>query len=318
MKSQRILHTFSPLHRSLRYAALAAFFVLGQACLQSTNATAQLIVAHRGASAAAPENTMRAFKLAWEQCADAVEADFHLTADKQIVCIHDKTTERVSGVVKNIADTTVDELLKLDVGRWKNAKFAGERMPTLTGILKSIPKDKIFFIEIKCGTEILPTLKSQVMESPLYPDQLRIISFHQEVIEQAKQLLPEISAYWLVDFQWDKEQRHWYPSLEKAIGIASRIGADGLDARVCKPVLEEKFARLCHQAGLSAHSWTVDDPIVARRLQELGFASITTNRPGLLQSALLQTSKTTASAKATSPNAETSTKEVKGVRVGVE
>src|SRR6056300_610029 len=78
-----------------------------------------LIVAHRGASYDAPENTLPAFELAWKQGADAVEGDFLLTGDGKIVCFHDKDTKRLTGQKMDISKTSFADLQKLDVGKWK-------------------------------------------------------------------------------------------------------------------------------------------------------------------------------------------------------
>ncbi|MDP6721144.1 MAG: glycerophosphodiester phosphodiesterase family protein, partial [Pirellulaceae bacterium] len=101
----------------------------------SDGARGQLIVAHRGASYDAPENTLAAFRLAWRQGADGIEGDFYLTKDGQIVCIHDADTKRTAGVSRQVAKSTLAELRELDVGRWKDEEFAGERMPTLQQVL---------------------------------------------------------------------------------------------------------------------------------------------------------------------------------------
>src|SRR5436190_9554723 len=93
------------------------------------------LVAHRGASADAPENTVAAIKLAWEQKADASEFDVYLTKDGKIVVIHDATTKRTAGEDKKVADTSLEDLRKLEVGKWKNPKFAGEKIPTLEEML---------------------------------------------------------------------------------------------------------------------------------------------------------------------------------------
>src|SRR5829696_4703105 len=79
-------------------------------------ADAQIIVAHRGASHDAPENTLAAFNLAWEQGADGVEADFYLTSDGNIICSHDPDTQRTAGVKHVISETPFAVLRKLDVG----------------------------------------------------------------------------------------------------------------------------------------------------------------------------------------------------------
>ena len=116
------------------------------------------IVAHRGASFDAPENTVAAIKLAWEQKADAAEFDVFLSKDGKIVVMHDPNTKRIGGVDRKVVDQTLAELRKLDVGRWKDARFAGERMPTLEEMLATVPAGKRVFIEVKCGPEIVPEL----------------------------------------------------------------------------------------------------------------------------------------------------------------
>ncbi len=118
-------------------------------CLQ-----AQVIVGHRGASFDAPENTIAAFKLAWEQQADGIEGDFYITKDKQVVCIHDADTKRTAGKKLVVAESTLTELRELEYGKWKDAKFAGEPIPTFEEVLKVVPSGKLFVIELKVGPDI--------------------------------------------------------------------------------------------------------------------------------------------------------------------
>ncbi len=110
----------------------------------AATADAQLIVAHRGASYDAPENTLAAFRLAWDQDADAIEGDFYVTKDQQIACIHDKTTKRVAPQQPelSIANSTLKELQKLDVGSWKHPQYTAERIPTLKEVLATVPEGK--------------------------------------------------------------------------------------------------------------------------------------------------------------------------------
>ncbi|MEM7392442.1 MAG: glycerophosphodiester phosphodiesterase family protein [Verrucomicrobiota bacterium] len=96
-----------------------------------------IVVAHRGASKDAPENTLPAFNLAWEQGADAIEGDFHLTADDKIVCIHDRDTEEVASVKKIVRQSTLAELKRLDVGSWKGKQWADTRIPTLAEVFEN-------------------------------------------------------------------------------------------------------------------------------------------------------------------------------------
>src|SRR4051812_19201695 len=109
------------------------------------------IIAHRGASHDAPENTLAAVRLAWAQHADAVEVDVHLTRDWRLAVIHDPDTRRTGDEVCVVADSTLAELQRLDVGQWKDPRFAGERIPTLEDVFGSVPDGKRTFVELKSG-----------------------------------------------------------------------------------------------------------------------------------------------------------------------
>src|SRR5262245_58707114 len=100
------------------------------------------IIAHRGSSFSAPENTLAAVRLGWRQGADAAEGDFRLTADGQIVCVHDKTFKRTAGIDHPVAEMTLAEIERLDAGSWKSPEFAGERVPTLDQLLATVPERK--------------------------------------------------------------------------------------------------------------------------------------------------------------------------------
>ncbi len=113
--------------RECRYPhfAFVSLVVLHVTLLVAMPVSGQLIVGHRGASHAAPENTLAAFDLAWQEGADGAEGDFRLTRDGRIVCIHDEDTERTAGKKLVVATTTLAELQQLDVGSWKDPRYAG-------------------------------------------------------------------------------------------------------------------------------------------------------------------------------------------------
>ena len=265
-------------------------YVFGFHCLFMASVVhAQLIVAHRGASFDAPENTCASSRLAWKRAADAIEGDFYLTRDQQIVCIHDPTTERVSNKNLPVAQSTLAELQALDVGSWKGLRFAGERMPSLRELLATIPKGKRIYIEIKCGPEIVPFLQRVVSESDLLPRQTIIISFNKNVIRAAKQMMPNRQAYWLVDFQEDNKSGKWSPTIDTIVSTAETIKADGVDVAGKVEVVNADFIARCRRAGLSVHVWTIDDSEIAARFQQIGVASITTNQPAKLRERLFRT-----------------------------
>ncbi|HEX9251237.1 MAG TPA: glycerophosphodiester phosphodiesterase family protein, partial [Ignavibacteriaceae bacterium] len=142
-----------------------------------TETNVPLIIAHRGESVEAPENTLSAINLAWERGADGVEIDVHLTRDNQIVVIHNSKTRIISGKSLSIKSQTLGKLKSFDVGRKIGDKWYAERIPTLDEVLSTVPPDKYLFIEIKCGLEIVPQLKQVFKQTKLDTNQIKIIGF---------------------------------------------------------------------------------------------------------------------------------------------
>jgi glycerophosphoryl diester phosphodiesterase len=176
---------------------LQSAFVFLVMCAASPATFGQLIIAHRGASHDAPENTLSAFKLAMEQGADGFETDFYLTSDGQIACFHDKDTERITGKKLLVVKTRLDELRALDVGSWKGPSWKGERIPTMDEALAAVPRDKKIFIELKSSVEIVGPMAKVIEASSLEPEQIVIISFHADAIADCKKKLPHLKALWL-------------------------------------------------------------------------------------------------------------------------
>lgn len=237
------------------------------------------IIAHRGASYDAPENTVASMKLAWDQNADVGELDVFLTKDGKIVVLHDANTRRTTGYDGRVADMTLEEIRKLDAGKWKGEKFAGEKIPTLEEILATVPPGKRLFIEIKCGPEIVPELDRVLRASGLKPEQTAIISFSAEVVAAVKKARPDLQAYWIVSLVGKK-------TAESLIAKARQVRADGLDLSANPAVLDKAFADQVKAAGLRLYVWTVNDPALARKMIEAGVEGITTDRPGWLREQL--------------------------------
>ena len=241
-----------------------------------------LVVAHRGASFDAPENTLPAFKLAWEQGADAIEGDFLLTKDGHIVCIHDKTTQRLAEQNLVVSESTLEQLKTLDVGSWKNEKFEGTRIPIISEVFATIPEGKKIFVEVKCGVEIIPPLIKVIKESNLGCEQIILICFKAEVVKSFKENLPDHKAFWLSGFKKDKNGA-WNPSIESVLAKIKTSKADGLDSQHSIP---NEFSKAVLDAGYEWHAWTINDVPTAKRLAKRGIYSITTDRPKLIASGL--------------------------------
>ncbi len=242
-----------------------------------------MIVAHRGASREAPENTIPAFKLAWKQGTDAIEGDFRLTKDGNIVCIHDGNTENVSNTNLVVREATLAELRKLDVGAHHGKAFKGTTIPTIAEVFSTIPEQKTIYIEIKCGVEIIPALLEEINKSGLNRSQIVVICFNKKVIQKLKTQSPELKASWLSGFKKDNSGKI-SPSLKTVLTTLEQIKADGFSSS--KDFIDEAFVETIIKKGYEYHVWTVDDARTAKRFQKWGAKSITTNIPDDIKNTL--------------------------------
>ncbi len=242
------------------------------------------VVGHRGASHDAPENTVAAAMLAWEQGADAVEVDVRLTADDRIVCLHDDTLRRTARVEGAVADLAFEKVRELDAGAWKDSAWKGERIPLLADVLRTVPEGKRIYVEIKCGPEIVPHLVGVLAETGTEPETVAIISFDEAVCIAVRKALPSHQVYLLSGFE-QADDGNVYPAIDELVETATRLGLDGLDLSRKGPITRESV-RAIHDAGLFLAVYTVNDGAEARRLRDAGVDAITTDRPGHIAGAL--------------------------------
>ncbi len=238
------------------------------------------IVAHRGASRDAPENTLTAVKLGWVQGADAVEIDVHLTADGEVAVIHDPTLMRTTGRNARVDETTLESIQKLDAGVWKGAAWRGERVPTLGQVLATVPKGRRLFIEMKAAEGLAPALQRAVAASAVEAERIVLISFDSVALREAKHALAGSRALFLADTpEGDPEK------LPGLIRFCHEEGFDGLGVSAGWPIDAALVERLRNE-NLELHVWTINDMRRARALADAGVASITTDRPGWLREKL--------------------------------
>lgn len=249
-----------------------------------------MITAHRGASHEAPENTLAAFHLAWEQAADAIEGDFRLSADGEIVCIHDADTKRTCGVQLVVAETPFSRLRGLDYGRWKGEAFSGEACPTLAEVLEAVPAGKLFFVELKTGPEIVEPLCRLLEKRHVERDSIVIIAFDEETVAACKKQLPDVKAHWLTGFkETAKGSGEWVPTAAAIAETVARCGADGVGLKGAREVVDEAFVTALAAGGVGEfHVWTIDEPDDARYFADLGAIGITTNKPAIIRNSLKQ------------------------------
>lgn len=237
---------------------------------------AQEIVAHRGASYIAPENTRAAVELGFELGAEAVEVDVYLTKDHKIIALHDRTTKRTGDADYDVAETDSQILRGLDVGSWKDQKYAGEKMPLLEELFEVVPQGRKLVIEVKSGPEILPYLEEIVSKSSI-KDQLVLISFNLDVVKEGKKRMPFMPVYWLLG------SFNQY-SIPEAVKIAEENNFTGLDVNY--NLVNPSFVKAMREADLEIYVYTVNDREVARILRDLKVDAITTDRPKWLREGL--------------------------------
>lgn len=230
-------------------------------------------IAHRGASFSAPENTVASAKLAWELGTDAVECDIYLSKDNRIMVIHDKDTKRTCSGKKNlsIVDSPSTLLRDLDAGIWKDEKYKGEKIPFLSEMIETVPEGKTLVVEIKCGNEVLLPLE-RWMEKCVKKEQIVFICFDWKTIIETKKTFPENKCYWLSSSK---------TGLHKKIREAAENGLDGVNLNYS--IIDEEIVKTAKENNLEVLAWTVDDPVVAKKLSDMGVTKITTNRPDWLK-----------------------------------
>ena len=222
-----------------------------------------LVIAHRGASAYRPENTLPAYALAVEQGADMIEIDLHRTRDGALVVTHDEVLAHLGGRGE-VADATLEEIRALDAG-------GGERMPTLPEVLDAFGARIPFNLEFKRGTGadypgIEEAVLREVQERDLLPATL-FSAFYDPVLARLRAQCPGARIGLLIS------RRAPHAVLERA----RRLGAEAIHPEA--PLVDAGLVADAHEAGLAVYPFTVDDPEAMRRLLALGVDGLFTNYP---------------------------------------
>ncbi|HEY3333033.1 MAG TPA: glycerophosphodiester phosphodiesterase family protein [Capsulimonadaceae bacterium] len=247
------------------------------------------LIAHRGESADAPENTMAAFRLAWERGCTAVETDVHVTSDGALICCHDGNTKRTTGVDCVVGDTPSSRLRELDAGVWKGGEWAGERLPLLTELLGALPAGTSCYVELKVDApstepQMVSRLAVDIASAGVAIEQLIVISFSAAAVAETKRQLPHCRAFYLSGSDSSavgNSDAFW----SRTIAAAKATEADGLDIEY-RAVTDASVVRRVHEAGLALAVWTVDGASEATRLSALGVDSLTSNRAAWMASQL--------------------------------
>ena len=242
------------------------------------------LTAHRGASYDAPENTLAAFTLAWEQNADGIEGDFYLSSDGHVVCIHDSTTARTGDTNLTVTTSTLAELKTVDVGSFKGSEWADERIPTLEEVIATIPAGKYIQIEIKVGVAIVEPIAQILEASSLSDDQIIIICFNQAVVTAAKARLPDCRVLWLASVSDTS------PTAAQILTVLQTTGADGVGTSANATVIDADYVSTVQANGTYEFNvWTVNSGSLAEQFAATGLDAISTDRPDYIRAYLQDT-----------------------------
>ena len=238
--------------------------------------TNMIFISHRGESMNAPENTIEAFQLAWERDSDGIEGDFHLLKDGDIVCMHDENTLRTTGEDNELSQLNKAQVKKFDAGSWKGKQWSGVQVPMLDEVLATVPAGKLIYIELKnISNTKLMQLKAMIRSQGINFTQVIIISFNDDTIKAAKEIIPESKALLVSSLDY-QEDVGFTPSLAELKLRLKQINADGLDCKALKEI-DTDFVESIKAAGYEFHVWTIDDIELAQQFVKLKVDSITSN-----------------------------------------
>ncbi len=236
------------------------------------------VIAHRGFSGVAPENTLAAFRRAIAVGADMFELDVLLSKDGHVVVIHDETVDRTTDGTGKVSDLTLDELTALDAGSWFAPEFEDERIPTLAHALR-LAKDQIL-VNIEIKTEaVTDELRGGIVEKTLevvnaltMKDSVVISSFDPRALAQMRALDSDIRTATLYS-----ERMHGTAGPGEAMKAVGSNGFNSSHSQVEASMVEE-----CHRLGRPIAVYTVNEEADMHRVIELGVDAIFTDRPDRL------------------------------------
>lgn len=250
-----------------------------------------LIIAHRGASAHAPENTLAAFELALDSGADGIEFDVQLAKDGVPVVIHDTTLKRTGGRADRVADLTSNELGKIDVGSWyggrggraAESRLSDQRVATLAAVLDLLKDSRsLIYIELKCDEiNFIPLVTAVcdiIRDSPMLPRMI-IKSFRLAAIPEVRCQLPSVQTAAL----FEPSIMNILRQRKYLIAMAREFGAHQISLH--HSLATTKLTGLASQADVPVTIWTTDNPKWIERCRKRSIKALITNDPQKLLAA---------------------------------
>ena len=231
------------------------------------------VFAHRGSSVYAPENTLAAFRLAVEQGADAIEFDAKLSADGQVVIIHDQTLQRTAGAPGKVGETSLAEMKKLDAGSSFSPDFSGEPIPTLSEVFDAVGSSIFMNVELTnyaSPRDALPEKVCELIKRYGVEENVLFSSFNPLALNRAHRILPQVPLGLL--------------ALPGPSGLLARsfLGRWWVPYQALHPEAKNTTRSLVenvHRRGRRVHVWTVNDAETMQRLFDWDVDGIFTDDP---------------------------------------
>lgn len=270
-----------------------------------------LIFAHRGDSALIPENTMHAFKDAYQLDIDCIETDVHMTKDQNFVLFHDPNLERTTDGKGSVADYTLSELKNLDAGynfqpQGSNDfpfRAKGLKIHSLEEILPLFPKVR-FNIDIKSENPLAPEILAQELKELGVEDRVCVGSFHQKQIQRFRKYSKiatsagpkEVLRFLLKFYLWRKRVSKLIESKKKPISYHDTINNQKMVFGQALPyyslqiplqksiikIVTPQFIEFAHLVGIAIHVWTINEAMVMKKLLQWNVDGIFTDKPRVL------------------------------------
>ncbi len=247
-------------------AALGAAAVLDDVATRLATPQPVEIIAHRGAAAARPENTLAAVEKALEDQTDWVEIDVQEIADGTVIVTHDSDFMKQARVPLKVWEATPEDLARIDIGSWFDPSYADQRPPTLRAVLQTARGRGRVLIELKYygHDDRLEEREATVVEETGMADDVMIMSLKRAGVAKMRSLRPE-----------------WPMGILAARAIGDLAALDAEFLAVNTGQVSPRLLRRAHAAGKRVYVWTVDDPRAMLRMISMGVDGLITNKPGL-------------------------------------
>jgi glycerophosphoryl diester phosphodiesterase len=237
-----------------------------------------VVVAHRGFSHVAPENTLIAYQKAVDAGAALAECDVHLSSDGTLVLMHDTSLERTTGLKRDVGDLSLTQLRELEASRWFCGEIVDQKIPTLEEAMDLVRGHLRFIIELKGKNTAAPVV-AFLNEKEIRAEEVIIFSFQRKEVAEAVRLNPDLYAAYLIHEAPEEPEKR-----AEELDFALNSDCSGVGLKHTR--LDADFMAMARSRGLDVFVYTMNEEAEIRAMIELGVDGVITDRPDLAQKIL--------------------------------